>query len=146
MIFSQIKRGIVTFFSNQVFIVRKGWNKTCYERMALQLVTLKSQRQYLLSPIKNSSLYLHKTNSVYFPSISRLTMAVAVSVPGGSWEERIPPNVLRRKRDSTWRGGFSLGVDLGLSRTGLAISKGFSIRPLTVSTHTFYCDFFDIYG
>ncbi|XP_022895747.1 uncharacterized protein LOC111409884 [Olea europaea var. sylvestris] len=100
--------------------------------MALQLVTLKSQRQYLLSPIKNSSLYLHKTNSVYFPSISRLTMAVAVSVPGGSWEERIPPNVLRRKRDSTWRGGFSLGVDLGLSRTGLAISKGFSIRPLTV--------------
>ncbi|KAK6120718.1 hypothetical protein DH2020_045534 [Rehmannia glutinosa] len=41
------------------------------------------------------------------------------------------PNALRRKRDSSWRGGFSLGVDLGLSRTGLALSKGFSIRPLT---------------
>ncbi|KAF5946415.1 hypothetical protein HYC85_016643 [Camellia sinensis] len=46
--------------------------------------------------------------------------------------EEIPPNALRRKRDPTWRGGFSLGVDLGMSRTGLAVSKGFSIRPLTV--------------
>ncbi|GMY23255.1 putative pre-16s rrna nuclease [Fagus crenata] len=27
--------------------------------------------------------------------------------------------------------GFSLGVDLGMSRTSLALSKGFSIRPLT---------------
>ncbi|XP_057979744.1 uncharacterized protein LOC131165739 isoform X1 [Malania oleifera] len=44
----------------------------------------------------------------------------------------IPPNALRRKRDPLWRGGFSLGVDLGSSRTGLALSKGFSIRPLTV--------------
>ncbi|XP_070039551.1 uncharacterized protein LOC107762186 isoform X3 [Nicotiana tabacum] len=46
--------------------------------------------------------------------------------------EEIPPNAIRRKRDSTWRGGFSLGVDLGLARTGLAISKGFNFRPLTV--------------
>ncbi|XP_009611426.1 uncharacterized protein LOC107762186 isoform X2 [Nicotiana tabacum] len=45
--------------------------------------------------------------------------------------EEIPPNAIRRKRDSTWRGGFSLGVDLGLARTGLAISKGFNFRPLT---------------
>ncbi|XP_074272965.1 uncharacterized protein LOC141596655 isoform X1 [Silene latifolia] len=44
----------------------------------------------------------------------------------------IPPNALRRKQDPLWRGGFSLGVDLGLSRTGLALSKGFSVRPLTV--------------
>ncbi|XP_074272966.1 uncharacterized protein LOC141596655 isoform X2 [Silene latifolia] len=43
----------------------------------------------------------------------------------------IPPNALRRKQDPLWRGGFSLGVDLGLSRTGLALSKGFSVRPLT---------------
>ncbi|KAI9180563.1 hypothetical protein LWI28_006072 [Acer negundo] len=49
-----------------------------------------------------------------------------------SSKEEIPPNALRRKRDSHWRGGFSLGVDLGLSRTGLALSKGFSVRPLTV--------------
>ncbi|XP_065855521.1 uncharacterized protein [Euphorbia lathyris] len=44
----------------------------------------------------------------------------------------IPPNALRRKSDPQWRGGFSLGLDLGLSRTGLALSKGFSFRPLTV--------------
>ncbi|KAJ8767909.1 hypothetical protein K2173_020849 [Erythroxylum novogranatense] len=43
-----------------------------------------------------------------------------------------PSNALRRSKDPQWRGGFSLGVDLGLSRTGLALSKGFSIRPLTV--------------
>lgn len=47
--------------------------------------------------------------------------------------EEIPPNVVRRKLDSTWRGGFSLGVDLGLARTGLALSKGFNFRPLTVT-------------
>ncbi|KAF3958783.1 hypothetical protein CMV_016339 [Castanea mollissima] len=46
--------------------------------------------------------------------------------------QQLPPNALRRKRDPNWRGGFSLGVDLGMSRTGLALSKGFSIRPLTV--------------
>ncbi|KAK9273994.1 hypothetical protein L1049_018808 [Liquidambar formosana] len=46
--------------------------------------------------------------------------------------DQIPPNALRRKSDPLWRGGFSLGVDLGLSRTGLALSKGFSIRPLAV--------------
>ncbi|KAA8515910.1 hypothetical protein F0562_019089 [Nyssa sinensis] len=46
--------------------------------------------------------------------------------------DEIPPNALRRKCDPKWRGGFSLGVDLGMSRTGLALSKGFSIRPLTV--------------
>ncbi|CAL5401240.1 unnamed protein product [Camellia sinensis] len=46
--------------------------------------------------------------------------------------EEIPPNALRWKRDPTWRGGLSLRVDLGMSRTGLALSKGFSIRPLTV--------------
>ncbi|XP_022979278.1 uncharacterized protein LOC111479048 [Cucurbita maxima] len=44
----------------------------------------------------------------------------------------LPPNALRRKLDPQWRGGFSLGVDLGTSRTGLALSKGFSTRPLTV--------------
>ncbi|GFQ02393.1 putative holliday junction resolvase [Phtheirospermum japonicum] len=53
----------------------------------------------------------------------------SVSAP---WVEQIPPNALRRRRDPTWRGGFSLGVDLGLSRTGLALSKGFAVRPLTV--------------
>ncbi|BAT97627.1 putative pre-16S rRNA nuclease [Vigna umbellata] len=46
--------------------------------------------------------------------------------------DELPPNALRRKREPQWRGGFSLGLDLGLARTGLALSKGFSIRPLTV--------------
>ncbi|KAL9228850.1 hypothetical protein vseg_004385 [Gypsophila vaccaria] len=45
---------------------------------------------------------------------------------------KIPPNALRRKEDPLFRGGFSLGLDLGSSRTGLALSKGFSVRPLTV--------------
>lgn len=66
--------------------------------------------------------------------------------------EEIPPNAVRRKLDSTWRGGFSLGVDLGLSRTGLALSKGYSFRPLTVTqfhlqtsyTPTFICWNFDL--
>jgi len=47
--------------------------------------------------------------------------------------DELPPNALRRKREPQWRGGFSLGLDLGLARTGLALSKGFSIRPLTVT-------------
>lgn len=43
-----------------------------------------------------------------------------------------PPNALRRKTNPQCTVGFSLGVDLGASRTGLALSKGFSVRPLTV--------------
>ncbi|KAK1400655.1 YqgFc domain-containing protein [Heracleum sosnowskyi] len=46
--------------------------------------------------------------------------------------QELPPNALLRKSNPSWRGGFSLGVDLGMSRTGLALSKGFSIRPLKV--------------
>ncbi|KAJ4826893.1 hypothetical protein Tsubulata_044192 [Turnera subulata] len=46
--------------------------------------------------------------------------------------EEFPPNALRRKTDPKWRGGFSVGVDLGLARTGLALSKGYAVRPLTV--------------
>ncbi|KAJ1402782.1 putative pre-16S rRNA nuclease [Sesbania bispinosa] len=37
----------------------------------------------------------------------------------------------RGKREQQWRGGFTLGVDLGMALTGLALSKGFSILPLT---------------
>ncbi|KAM3357497.1 hypothetical protein BC332_03148 [Capsicum chinense] len=57
---------------------------------------------------------------------SKIEAIRAVSV------EEIPPNAVRRKRDSRWRGGFSLGVDLGLARTGLALSKGYNFRPFTV--------------
>ncbi|KAK6936578.1 hypothetical protein RJ641_033608 [Dillenia turbinata] len=34
--------------------------------------------------------------------------------------------------NETHFGGFSLGLDLGFSRTSVALSKGFSIHPLTV--------------
>ena len=57
-------------------------------------------------------------------------------------EEELPPNALRRKRDPQWSGGFSLGVDLGMARTGLALSKGFSIRPLTVNKQSLIFSFF----
>lgn len=79
----------------------------------------------LLSPTKQFQ------NPVFLPRRTQLTVtsAASVSLP---WEERLPANAVRRKRDPSWRGGFSLGVDLGLSRTGVALSKGFSIRPLTV--------------
>ncbi|KAK9103001.1 hypothetical protein Sjap_020255 [Stephania japonica] len=47
-------------------------------------------------------------------------------------EDEIPPNALWRKRNEGRVGGFSVGVDLGMSRTGVALSKGFFPRPLTV--------------
>ncbi|CAH9106319.1 unnamed protein product [Cuscuta epithymum] len=47
--------------------------------------------------------------------------------------DEIPPNAMRQASEPRWSSaGFSLGVDLGLSRTGLAISKGFAFRPLMV--------------
>lgn len=67
--------------------------------------------------------------SLRFPSTSSSAVVNTVSL---SLEPEFPPNALRKKQDSSSRCGFSLGVDLGLSRTGLAISKGFVIRPLTV--------------
>ncbi|KAF8697890.1 hypothetical protein HU200_035384 [Digitaria exilis] len=44
------------------------------------------------------------------------------------------PNARRRGRDPLWNGGgFSLGVDLGDARTGLAVGRGITLpRPLTV--------------
>lgn len=46
------------------------------------------------------------------------------------------PNALRRERDHTRSVGFSLGIDLGNSRTGLALGKGLAPpRPLIVSEY-----------
>ncbi|KAK6120569.1 hypothetical protein DH2020_045700 [Rehmannia glutinosa] len=95
--------------------------------MAIQSITLKP----LLSPIQQIPLHIQNPNSFSLPRRTQLSIKASSSA-SAPWEEQIPPNALRRKRDSSWRGGFSLGVDLGLSRTGLALSKGFSIRPLTV--------------
>ncbi|KAH7687674.1 putative holliday junction resolvase protein [Dioscorea alata] len=48
-------------------------------------------------------------------------------------ETELLPNALRRKTNPLWTPrGFTLGVDLGDSRTGLALGKGFSPRPLNV--------------
>ncbi|EYU30536.1 hypothetical protein MIMGU_mgv1a012825mg [Erythranthe guttata] len=97
--------------------------------MAIQFINLNP----LLS--KQNPLIIQNRSSISLTRRVQLSVnaaAAALSVSAPSWEERIPPNVLRRKLDPTWRGGFSLGVDLGLSRTGLAISKGFSVRPLMV--------------
>ncbi|XP_051132794.1 uncharacterized protein LOC127252596 isoform X2 [Andrographis paniculata] len=79
-----------------------------------------------LSPIRQNPLHVQTRRH---PRLSVNISAASIPV---RWEEQIPPNAVRRKRDPSWRGGFSLGVDWGLSRTGLALSKGFSIRPLTV--------------
>ncbi|KAM7508795.1 hypothetical protein LguiA_019248 [Lonicera macranthoides] len=73
------------------------------------------------------------SNSIHFPSRIGGCKKVVDSIRAQVSLEEIPPNALRLKRDDDdWIGGFSLGVDLGLSRTGLALSKGYSIRPLTV--------------
>ncbi|KAL8154682.1 uncharacterized protein LOC141660091 isoform X2 [Apium graveolens] len=74
------------------------------------------------------------TSPLHFLCSSKHTftpLCNAIKINNLSLQE-IPPNALLRKQDSSWRGGFSLGVDLGLSRTGLALSKGYSIRPLKV--------------
>ncbi|XP_078442404.1 polynucleotidyl transferase, ribonuclease H-like superfamily protein [Wolffia australiana] len=45
----------------------------------------------------------------------------------------LPPNAMRRDKEPSWSFGFSLGVDLGSSRTGLALGKGLAPpRPLIV--------------
>ncbi|KAE8038785.1 hypothetical protein FH972_011260 [Carpinus fangiana] len=76
-----------------------------------------------LPKVKNAPASL-PLSSAQTPKYGARTRAISVN--------ELPPNALRRKREPKWRGGFSLGVDLGMSRTGLALSKGFSIRPLTV--------------
>ncbi|XP_020239728.1 uncharacterized protein LOC109818616 isoform X1 [Cajanus cajan] len=75
-------------------------------------------------------LFLSSSNETKVPSFG-VTQNGKSRVKAITLDE-LPPNALRRKREPQWRGGFSLGLDLGLARTGLALSKGFSIRPLTV--------------
>ncbi|CAN6288819.1 unnamed protein product [Urochloa humidicola] len=56
------------------------------------------------------------------------------SVGAGELPAPLLPNARRRGRDPLWHGGgFSLGVDLGDARTGLAVGRGITLpRPLTV--------------
>lgn len=88
----------------------------------------------LFEPIKHLNLPNRKCRA-YKNSHSFCLNSISLSL-----NEEIPPNALRRKRDSSWRGGFSLGIDLGFARTGLALSKGFSVRPLGVCLKL-YCTF-----
>ncbi|XP_075493822.1 uncharacterized protein LOC142531541 isoform X1 [Primulina tabacum] len=77
--------------------------------------------------LQSNLLHFANVNSISIPRRTQSRSSVSVT-----WEEQIPPNSVLRRRNPSWRGGFSLGVDMGFSRTGLALSKGFSIRPLTV--------------
>ncbi|KAJ3681849.1 hypothetical protein LUZ60_014422 [Juncus effusus] len=56
------------------------------------------------------------------------------SQENNKWKAELMPNARRRKKDPLWMdGGLSLGVDLGMSRTGLAIGTSIAVpRPLTV--------------
>nr|GMD08116.1 putative pre-16S rRNA nuclease [Ipomoea batatas] len=80
-------------------------------------------------PIPPSPVARKRISRLNFVRLTLQTNAIraALSI------DEIPPNALRQARESGLSScGFSLGVDLGLSRTGLALSKGFSFRPLTV--------------
>lgn len=93
------------------------------------LMDFYSLSTYALPNLKNVPSFLRLPSPKACNHHSRLRAVLPI--------EEIPPNALRRKNDPQWRGGFSLGVDLGLSRTGLALSKGFSVRPLMVISFVF---------
>ena len=97
----------------------------CCQRLGVALPAAHSE--FLLPIKKGTTLKVKNAPASHQLPFGKNCPAIrAVSI------DELPPNALRRKRDSNWRGGFSVGVDLGLSRTGLALSKGFSVRPLTV--------------
>ncbi|GAB2217605.1 hypothetical protein Droror1_Dr00000804 [Drosera rotundifolia] len=61
--------------------------------------------------------------------------AAAAASSSSKDEIGLVPNATRwdrASREKRWDVGFSLGVDLGHSRTGLAKSKGYCVSPLTV--------------
>lgn len=68
------------------------------------------------------------------PPVLRAIPATSAAKAAAFPSPELPPNALRRRADPGWRGGFSMGVDLGGARTGLALSKGFVPRPLTVKS------------
>ncbi|XP_022770242.1 uncharacterized protein LOC111313766 [Durio zibethinus] len=90
---------------------------------------LQSQPFFILSRANSYPTFSKSSSS--FPCFSTSTRIYNLKTSTLS-VQGFPPNALRRKSNPQWRGGFSLGVDLGLSRTGLALSKGFCVRPLTV--------------
>ncbi|CAJ1948356.1 unnamed protein product [Sphenostylis stenocarpa] len=91
-------------------------------------------KQVVPLPPQKLSLSCSPLNVTKIPSFVNLKNGYghSCSIVNAITLDELPPNAIRRKREPQWRGGFSLGLDLGLARTGLALSKGFSIRPLTV--------------
>ncbi|KEH29188.1 putative pre-16S rRNA nuclease, ribonuclease H-like domain-containing protein [Medicago truncatula] len=89
-------------------------------------------QQQLVQPVPPLKLFhsFQPSNHAKIQSLSKLNSTQNLKTP--LTLEELPPNALRRKKDAEWRGGFSLGVDLGMARTGIALSKGFTFRPLTV--------------
>ncbi|CAH1422171.1 unnamed protein product [Lactuca virosa] len=85
---------------------------------------------FTLSPTNPSNIRLNSHSNSVRVRTSKIRADVSLEVEEHPFP--FPPNAMRRKLDSRWLGRFSLGIDLGLSRTGLAISKGFSVRPLKV--------------
>ncbi|RHN74633.1 putative pre-16S rRNA nuclease, ribonuclease H-like domain-containing protein [Medicago truncatula] len=88
-------------------------------------------QQQLVQPVPPLKLFhsFQPSNHAKIQSLSKLNSTQNLKT---LTLEELPPNALRRKKDAEWRGGFSLGVDLGMARTGIALSKGFTFRPLTV--------------
>ncbi|XVF33544.1 hypothetical protein REPUB_Repub17cG0177600 [Reevesia pubescens] len=112
------------------------WNsKLCLLILTLLTLMFSLQLQQTQSFFNQYGINSYPTFSKYpssLPCFSTPTRIYKLKTRALSSVQEFPSNALRRKSNPQWRGGFSLGVDLGLSRTGLALSKGFSVRPLTV--------------
>lgn len=112
----------------------------------LSLLSLMWTPQQLLQPVPPHTLFhsYSPSNLTKIPSFAKLNSTHHSKIRNGVAKttitlEELPPNALRRKREAEWSGGFSLGLDLGMARTGIALSKGFIVRPLTVTLSTFSC-------
>lgn len=91
-----------------------------------------TQQQLLLQPLVPPQKLCSHASVTRNPSFVNVNTKIRYSNVKAISLNELPPNALRRKREAQWSGGFSLGIDLGMARTGLALSKGYSIRPLTV--------------
>ncbi|XP_058729249.1 uncharacterized protein LOC131601450 [Vicia villosa] len=96
-------------------------------------------QQQLLQPVPPNKLFhsYSPSNRTKISSFAKLNSTHNTKFHNGIRNakitlEELPPNALRMKREAEWIGGFSLGIDLGMSRTGIAVSRGFVVRPLTV--------------
>ncbi|XXG64767.1 hypothetical protein AAC387_Pa05g2630 [Persea americana] len=114
--------------------------------------SLKAKREIMQHQLQPFPIHVPRSSLLCISNNSRILHALQKGIPTlcsvvpllhypierdrirarASQEHEILPNALRRMSDPLWRGGYSLGVDLGLSKTGLALSKGFFPRPLTV--------------